>query len=794
MEEIKNGNKSVYNGQPAQNDADAQFSISDIFAIFVQKKWWMVAGVVVALLFAFVHLYRTPSVYVRSANLIVDESQQEAAVRNLSSFTGGGMRLRNTVAVENEMEGFTSPDLMTKVVERNNFQTRYVEKQFLRKVELYVNTPFEMVLAGDNPRSSFSFRVQRESDSTFVLDKFTVGSDRISGTVKGALNDTLSTPAGRMLIAPTMNLDRWKNEITVSWVNPMAMAKAMGGRLSANLSSKESTVLVLSYEDNFPVRAETVLSTLIDVYNEVWLYDKNRASRNTNSFIVERLAVIENELGGIEGDLQNFKSKNNLTDVRAAAQKYLEESSVYAEKIFAVNNQLSIAGFIRDYLNDPTHQADLIPSNLGISGNNVEGQISEYNRLILQRDRYLNAGSENPIVADVNAAIQSLRAAILRSIDNLVTTLTFEAERLKEQEDQILRRISSSSTQEYELLSMQRQQKVKESLYVFLLQKREENEITSLVNVGNTRVIMRPNGSSSPVSPKRMQMLLLAVILGIGIPFAYFFLRVFLDTTVKTRGDLVRLNIPFLAEIPYSEVVKKRLFSKKPKMEERQSRILVKAGKRDMMNEAYRVLRTNLDLMIGRQANKVIMLTSFNPNAGKTYNCINIAASMAIKPAKVIVLDLDMRKGSLGKSLDIDAPVGISSYLNGDINDIGSIKVEIQKNLDCVPVGVLPPNPTELLLSDRLPALLEELKKEYDYIFLDCPPIEIVADPAIITQYADITLFVARAGLLDKRVLPSINELYEQQRYTRMCMLLNGVQMIYKPYAKSGSGYGYGYG
>ena len=563
MEELNT--KNTQNFTNSQDNDEMQFTIADIWSIFVKNKWWMVAGVVVCLIVACFHLYRTPSLYTRSAKLIVDESQQDAAVRNLSSFTGGGMRLRNTVAVENEMEAFTSPDLMEMVVERNNLNASYTEHQILRTVELYKNCPIEMIVAGDNPKSSFSFLVKKTSDDSFLLSKFKVGKDKLEGSVEGRLNDTINTPAGRLVLVPTVNIEEWKDDISISWVNSMARAKSLTTNLTADISSKESTVLVLSYKDKFPSRAENILSSLIDVYNEVWLFDKNKAARNTSSFITDRLAIIENELGGIESKLKSFKSENNFSDIKAVAQQYLEESSTYAGKLFEVNNKLSIAGFIKEYLNDPTHQTDLIPSNLGIMGNGVDSQIAEYNKLILQRDRYMNVGSANPLVADVNTAIASLRSAILRSTDNLIATLSLEAASLQEQEDQILRRISSSSGQEYELLSMQRQQKVKESLYIFLLQKREENEITALVNVGNTRIIMRPNGSPGPVSPKRSMILLMAIILGIGIPFAWFFLRIYLDMTVKTRDDLIKLRVPFLAEVPLSKKVKKKKFLKKSK-------------------------------------------------------------------------------------------------------------------------------------------------------------------------------------------------------------------------------------
>ena len=250
----------------------------------------------------------------------------------------------------------------------------------------------------------------------------------------------------------------------------MNVAKRYCSNLSVTLSNKESTVVVLSLEDNYPQRASDILSSLLDIYNEVWVMNKNRSARNTTDFINERLVIIEKELGGIEGELKNYKQDNKLTNVSALAQSYLEESSEYASKSFEVNNQLAIANFIKDYLNDPVNENALIPANLGLAAANVESQIKEYNDLVLQRDR-LRAGSgdRNPMIVDLNAAIASLRSAVLRSIDNLITTLDLQAQKIKSQEQQILSRIASNSGQELELLSIERQQKVKESLYVFLL-------------------------------------------------------------------------------------------------------------------------------------------------------------------------------------------------------------------------------------------------------------------------------------------------------------------------------------
>ena len=253
--------------------------------------------------------------------------------------------------------------------------------------------------------------------------------------------------------------------------------------------------------------------------------NKNRSARNTTDFINERLVVIEKELGGIEGELKEYKQENRLTNMSAVAQSYLEESSEYAGKSFEVSNQLAIAKFIRDYLADPANEQALIPANLGLNSMSVESQINEYNDLVLQRDRLrTGSGDRNPLLADINASLASLRSAVMRSIDNFIATLDLQAQKLKGQEQQILSRIATSSGQELQLLSIQRQQMVKESLYIFLMEKREENEIAALVNVGNTRLIMSPNGSSSPVAPNKMLILIAAMVLGFGIPFAFIFL------------------------------------------------------------------------------------------------------------------------------------------------------------------------------------------------------------------------------------------------------------------------------
>lgn len=789
----ENTNNSSYRAEEESN-----ITFADLWALFWKHKIWYAVTVILCLLFAAFYMYRTPNSYSRSTKVLIDESNQDATMRNLGVASAGMMRLRSFNSVENEIEAFSSPDLMQTVVERLNLQTTYVEKQFLRKVELYHYSPVELVLAGENPVSGFSFTVTNLGGGNISMTDFVLGPDKFKDTVKGRLNDTIVTPVGSVMIYLKGTSEEFKHPIRISWASSAAVAKRYCASMNTSLSSKESSVIVISKQDIFPERASSILATLVDVYNEVWINNKNRAAIKTTEFINERLSVIENDLSMVEDALKNYKASNNLTDVKAIGQSYLEESSKYATKAFEINNQLQIATYIKDYLNDPRNAMSLIPSNLGLTNISVETQIAEYNNMALKRDRLIATSSENnPLISDLEAAINSVRDAILRSVENLVATLTMQLEKVESQERSILNRISSNSGQELKLLSIERQQQITQNLYVFLLQKREENELAALVNVGNTRVLMRPSGPSNPDSPNRMMIVLVALVFGLGIPFGFFFLLKMLDNTVKVKSDLGRITVPFLAEIPCADESSKRTFLNRRKIGKNvsYSNIIVQPGKRDVMNEAFRVLRTNVDLALGfGQPSKVVMFTSFNPGAGKTFNILNLAASMSLKNSRVLLLDLDLRMSTLSRGLGV-IHSGVASYLNGKHSDFTPYVDEIMPNLFILPVGSLPPNPTELLLSDRFASLIERCRKDYDYVFIDCPPIDIVADSSIITKYVDMTVFVLRAGLFDKNDIPLLEEIYKSGKYKSMAIVLNDVDFRahkYGPGRYGSRGYGYG--
>lgn len=786
-----------------KNDEEGTLHLSDLWDIGLDiiwdHKWWYVASVSICLSLCLVYLYRTPDTYLRTTKVIIDESDQDAALRSIGTLAAGAARMQTGTSVANEIQALSSPDLMQSVVERLHLETSYIRKGFLRDVELYTDTPVEMRLAGDNPHSYFSFETEILEDGRLILSDFIIGpeGEKIKASIECTYRDTVATPAGKLILYPTVKSEDSANAILISWRNSINVAKSLVRKLSVGRSGKESTVVQLSFEDNFASRASDILSTLIDIYNEEWVRTQNEAARNTSAFINERLVIIEKELGGIENDLKQYKEVNRLTNMDAISRAYIDETSEYAAKDFEVSNQLSVAQYIKDYLNNPVNENALIPANLGLTTGNVETQIAEYNSLILQRDRLsTGSGKNNPLITDLNNSIASLRSAILRSVDNSIATLQLQAQKIQAQESQIMARIALNSGQELQLLSIQRQQMVKESLYIFLLQKREENELASLVNVGNTRLIERPEGPVSPIAPNKVVALALALFVGLGIPFGVILLKRISDNTVKSKSDLSSLPMPFLGEIPLS-ARKNHLgyIRKSARFDNKKCKILIGAGKRDMMNEAFRVLRTNFDIIINKKPGVafVSMLTSFHPNAGKTFIIQNLAACMALKNVQVLIIDLDLRKATVSKALGCRHS-GLSEYLNGKADDIGHMICEISPGLHLLPVGSIPPNPTELLLGERFEIMMKELGSIYDYIFIDCPPIDIVADAAIVTKAVDMTIFTVRAEMLDKRMVPVLDELYKSGRFTRMALILNGVDMQSRGYGSYGYRYGYGYG
>lgn len=776
------------NNKPGQTDDFLR--IQDLLYLCLAKWKWFVLSLAVTLGFATVYLLQTPSVYTRTASVLIKEDSKGKSVSSdMDAFSDLGL-FQSGTNVNNELIAFQSPALMTEVVKRLRLDMNYfLPGKYHRQVAYGLTLPVNVTMSDLPENESAGFTLEVQPDSTLLLSDFTRnGTDLDGKDIKGRLLDSIPTPLGKVIIHTTPNYV--KGEAYTLYVGKSGLYSAVSScssNLSVSLNNEKSSVIDLSFRDNSTQRAEDMLNMLISVYNENWVKDKNQIAVSTSMFINERLGVIERELGNVDEDISSYKSEHLLPDVQAASSMYMAQSSATNTQIQALNNQLYMTRYIRNYLTNDANRTQLLPANSGIESANIESQIAEYNKQLLQRNSLVaNSSTENPLVVDMDQALASMRGAIVRSIDNQVVTLNEQIKSLQKTEQQTTSRIAANPTQAKYLLSVERQQKVKEALYLFLLQKREENELSQAFTAYNTRIVTPPQGSMLPVSPVRKNILMVAFALGLLIPVVIIFIRENLNTRVRGRKDLEGISIPFIGEIPLYLRTKKGILRKPlPQVKA----VVVKEGSRNIINEAFRVLRTNLEFMTDNESqSNVIVVTSFNPGSGKSFLTMNMAVSLAIKNKKVLVIDGDMRHAST--SSYVDSPQkGLSDYLNGRIEKISDIVISDKRHesLHVLPVGVIPPNPTELLFSKRLKLLIDSVRAQYDYVLIDCPPIELVADTQIIEKLADRTIFVVRAGLLERSMLAELENIYNEKKYKNMSLILNGTE-------GSGGHYGYRYG
>ena len=394
----------------------------------------------------------------------------------------------------------------------------------------------------------------------------------------------------------------------------------------------------------------------------------------------------------MDSDIESYKREHQLTDISSETGMYLQTSSQYRQEGLSLENQLSLAKYIKNYLTDPGKSSDLIPANTGISDVNIESQIGEFNEMLLKRDKLIsNSSSKNPVVQDLNNSLIAMKQTIIRSVDNLIVGLNIKIKNIRAQEEQTSRRISAVPTQQKEVLSVERRQKIKEELYLYLLNKREENELTQRMTESNARIIDPAAGSNAPVAPKSMMILLASIVLGCA--YRQVSCGCWRSATRRcARGRMWRGYSPCRSwgEIPMRD--------KKDKSE-----VVVHENGRDSVSEAFRIVRTNMDFMrVKDKKMQVVMFTSFNPGAGKTFVSMNLAMSFALTHKKVVLVDLDIRKGTLSSHVHV-SDKGVTNYLSGRIDNVDEIirQNELCDKLDIIHAGPVPPNPAELLRGDR---------------------------------------------------------------------------------------------
>lgn len=774
--------------------ADDALKVQEWIGYLVKKWRWYLFFIIVSLLCGSFYYLTSEPFYVRKAAVLITDNESSSISNQFSQFSAFGVSAGRS-NVYNEIQTFRSPSYMLDVVKRENLEIEYRVEGFFRQSVIYgKDLPIKVLLSDLKDEDVARFKVEIMKDNSLQLSDFQIKTEdsnefqAINKVVKGSFDKFISTPIGKVLISKSeYYATKHHDVILVNKGSLLDVTHKYVSRLDADLNEQKASVIGLELHDESPKRAEDILNTLVDVYNSKWMDDINQQAVSTSKFIDEELAQIESELGNVDANIADYKSANNIPDIQASTQLNIHRSESLNSQRMELNNQKYIASYIRNKLSNETTKYESLPANSGIESSSIDAQISAYNTLLSQRNNYIaNSGANNPIVLELDQTLSATRKSIISALDNVIVNLNNRIADVKGVEGATNRQISESPIRAKYLLSVERQQKVKEQLYVFLLQKRAETQMTKAYN-SKTKLLNPPAGAKRHAYPVKINVLSISLTLGLLLATMLLTLMYNMDTTVHSRKEIEMLTMPFIGEIPLNYKSYSGLLSFLNKRKEVRE-IVVKDKSNDLINEAFRVVRTNLEFVVGKERkSNVIMFTSAFPGSGKTYISTNLSTAFAISGKRVLLIDLDLRKGTSSK-LITSSTIGVSNYLSGNVENINDIiiKDSITSNFDVIPIGVIPPNPTELLYSDRLSTLIDAVKDQYDYIFLDCPPLGIVADASIITKMCDMTIFIIRAGLFERNMLPEIDSYYKEKRYNNLCILLNGVKEEYHPYGRYG--------
>lgn len=776
------------------------------------RKWpWFLLSLVICLGAGYLYVKCQEPVYERSEDILIKDQEAGGGIGGMSSaFASMGLISGNT-NVYNELISITSPAVLAEVIDRLHLDVNYTMSGFFHGTTLYgASLPFNVRFVDLDLQEAASFNSELNPDGSLRLYDFVsytpLGKKvKHDQEIKGVkIGDTVKTPVGKIVISRNEAYDPAEPiveegkpvEIAVKKMEMQSAIEVYQSKLTGDLKDDYADVIVLSMKDVNVQRAVDVLTTILNVYNEDWVADKNKIAKATSVFIEERLRIIERELGEVDTSVAEHRSSTGTINLQDKGKALLDKGQGLEQQIVELTNKLALCRYMYDDLKDSGNKYNIIPINTGAQSEEVELQINTYNTLLLSRNALENSSSSaNPLVKDYDEQLANMRGAILKGMSNNIMQLESLIASTNKELDKAESFLRSAPIQTLPLLSEQRQQSVKQNLYLFLLEKREENELGQKFTADNTRLITPPMGSLKPVSPKKLFIMLFAFVMGWLIPLVTLYIQATGDTKVRAKKDLEKLKVPFAGEIPQvGKPAKLKTFEAMDRLKHRKDEkpplAVVQEGKRDVVNEAFRVIRSNIDFMAGRHANgaEVIMLTSFNPGSGKSFISYNLALSFAIKKKRVLLIDCDLRHGS--SSMYVGMPSkGITNYLTDSTDDWHSLvkNSDSQPSVAILPVGKMPPNPAELLEGGRMERLIAEARKEYDIVLLDCPPVNIVVDTQIVGQWADRTLFVVRAGLLDKSALVELNEFYEEKKFRNMSVLLNGTTAAHSRYYTYGN-------
>lgn len=770
--------------------------IVDIRSILIQclLRWpWFILSVIVCVSCAWLYLRYTAPVYNISASIMIKD-EKKGGKSNISTLENMGL-ISSVQNIDNEVAVLQSKTLIKNVVKELKLYTTYHSKGRLNNLELYKTSPVWVELSSDDVEkmaTSLTLELTLQPDGGLKVKRFLEG--------KEVYIDFPTLPASWKTEAGTLTFtyppDSIKKNESVDFViatiaPPVQVAKKYKAALTVEPTSETTSIALLSIQDSNKKRGEDFINKLVEVYNRDANDDKNEITEKTAEFIRERIDIINKELGSTEEELENFKRDAGLTDLSSDAQIALTEKSEYEKKQVENGTQINLVSYLAEAIAKSSQEFSVLPSNVGLADVTLSGLIDRYNVQVIERNRLLRNSSEtNPVIVNLDNGLRSMKTNILTTIASVQKGLRITQADIEQQAGKSKERISKAPNQERRFISISRQQEIKADLYLMLLQKREENAITLAATANNAKIVDETLANDTPISPKRKQIFLIALVAGILIPATVIYLLSLLQFKIESPADVEKLtSVPVLGNVPLADA------------KNTNSPIVVHENSNDLMAETFRGIRTNLQFMLEKDK-KVILVTSTISGEGKTFIATNLAISFASLGKKVVVVGLDIRKPGLNKVFNLShRENGITQYLaNPGNNDLMAFvqPSDIIPNLSVLTGGAIPPNPTELLAREALVQAIDTLKAHFDYVVIDTAPVGMVTDTLIIGRVADVSLYVCRADYTHKNDYRLIEELNTEKKLPQLCTVINGMDIskrkygYYYGYGKYGKYYGYG--
>lgn len=802
----------------SQNKKEEKINIYALIFKYLIYWPWFVASIILFLALGYLYIRKSTPVYQINASVLIKEDNSRggfsSAKNPLGSLSGMGM-ISMTNNFDNEIEILNSRTLMKKVVINQNLYISYFEPRLLSFTrELYKTAPLNVYMSPEEAEKlegpvTMKFKQTDDKTWTVVIKYWKDEEKQEQEATINRLPQVINTPVGIITVSENTNLNEVSAEVLkevpkkfVSIIySPTAVAIAYRKSTSIEPSSKTTTIAQISMQSTSRIRATDFINTLVAMYNKDANDEKNEIAEKTGEFIDKRIQLIGEELGSTENELADFKQRSGLTNLSSDAELALQENSEYNKARVNNSTQIRLVEFLRDYIDNPQFGEDVIPSNVGLEDRTLTNVINTYNAQIIERKRLLRTSSEeNPAIANLDVSIEATRRNVRTTVASVLEGLQIKKKQLDQQAQKFENRINNAPQQEKELVSISRQREIKATLYTILLQKREENAITLASTANNSRIVEEALATNKPVAPRKKIIMLFSLILGFGVPFGFIYIIDLLKYKIENSDDIRKItDVPILAELPVGD---------KPA---NGGAIVIRENTNGIMEEVFRSLRTNL-LFLLQKDQKVIMFSSTQPGEGKSFVAGNTAVSLALMGKKVIVMGMDIRKPGLNKVFHLSRRAdGITSYLSNpdEVNLFDIVQQsDISPNLDIIPGGPIPPNPTELVSGPALAKAIALFKEKYDYIIMDTAPIGMVTDSALIAQNADLCVYVCRTDVTPKAGYEFINTLRDDEQFPKVATVLNGIDLNQRKhsysygygkkygygYGKAGYGYGYGYG